>query len=281
MSEGDIDKHVDLVLDKKVDSRRFRLKDKDFIETVEEVFDSITLQALYRVMRQVKIRKFYGVVNSGKEARIYRAVDTIGREYAVKIYLTFTSEFKKGIWKYITGDPRFENAKITSTKSLMNLWARKEFKNLQRMYRAGVRVPKPIYVFQNIVVMEFIGNHGERAPLLKEVELDTSIAAGILAKIVYNMILIHCKAKLVHADLSEFNIMLPDNGDPVIIDVAQAVSLEHPNAMMFLEKDVGNIHRFFSKDVGLPLKPLENLRSVITECRRNFILEDILETGSL
>ena len=280
MSGESLDKQVDFALDRRVDSRRFKIKDKELIETVEEVFDSITLESLYRVLRAVGIRRFYGVVSSGKEARIYRAVDREGNELAVKIYLTFTSEFKKGIWKYIIGDPRFENARVTSTKSLMYLWARKEFKNLQKMYKAGVRVPKPVFVYNNIVVMEFIGQKGQRAPLLKEVNLEPDDAVHILHKIVLYMQTIYCKAKLVHADLSEFNIMLPNLREPVIIDVAQAVSIEHPNSRMFLEKDIVNIRRYFVKEVGLKVRSEEYLFKVVTSCGKLPSPADILETGS-
>ena len=276
----DVEKKIDYVIDKRVDSKRQRIKDKDLLETVEEVFDSFTLESLYHVMRKVRLRKLYGVVNAGKEARIYRATDYNGREYAVKIYLTFTSEFKKGIWKYIMGDPRFENAKITSTRSLMRLWARKEFKNLQRMYKAGIRVPEPIYVHDNIVVMEFIGKDGRRAPLLKEVLLSMEEGARLFLKIARYMQAMYCKARLVHADLSEFNIMLPQVNDPVIIDVAQAVSIEHPNTDLFIYKDVQNIQRFFKKDVGIPAKPPESMLEVITSCGKTIHMEDIMETDS-
>ncbi len=277
----EVEKKIDYVIDKRVDSKRQRIKDKDLLETVEEVFDSFTLESLYHVMRKVRLKKLYGVVNAGKEARIYRAIDYNGREYAVKIYLTFTSEFKKGIWKYIMGDPRFENAKITSTRSLMRLWARKEYKNLQRMYRAGIRVPEPVYVHDNIVVMEFIGKDGKRAPLLKEVPLSLDEGTQLFMKIVRYIQVMYCKARLVHADLSEFNIMLPHVNDPVIIDVAQAVSIEHPNTDLFISKDVQNVQRFFKKEVGVPAKPPEILLEVITSCGRTVLMEDIMETGSL
>ena len=280
MSPRDLDEHVDTVIDRRIDKRRLKFKDKDMIETVEEVFDSFTLESLYRVMRHTGIRRLYGVVSAGKEARVYRAVDSRGNEYAVKIYLTFTSEFKKGIWKYIMGDPRFENARITSTKSLMYLWARKEFKNLKKMYSAGVRVPRPVYGYNNIVVMEFIGKDGRRAPLLKEITVRGREALSLLEKILNNVILIYCKAKLVHADLSEFNIMVPHADEVVIIDVAQAVSIEHPNSDMFLYKDVENMHRYFTREANLNLKPPEFILEVIKQCPTRFSVEDILATSS-
>jgi RIO kinase 1 len=58
--------------------------------------------------------------------------------------------------------------------------------------------------------------------------------------------LIYRKARLVHGDLSEYNIMIFE-GKPVVIDVSQAVSIDHPNARSFLEQDLKNITRFFAK----------------------------------
>ncbi len=261
----DLERKLDRITTKRIDEPRFKIKDKDLIETVEEVFDKYTLESLYEIMRKLRLLRMFGVVNSGKEARIYRAIDKEGKEYAVKIYLTFTSEFKKGIWKYIMGDPRFENAKITSTKKLMYLWARKEYKNLERMFRAGVRVPKPYGVHNNIVVMEFIGKEGVRAPLLKEYMPDVDEGRIFFEKIIDYVKKMVCKSRLVHADLSEYNVMIFDN-EPIIIDVAQAVTLDHPNALDFLSKDINNIHRFFSKEVGLEIPSQEELKGEIIKC---------------
>jgi len=254
-------------LDRKIDFSRVKEKDIDEIETVEEVFDKFTLEALYHVMRELRLARLYGVISSGKEARVYRAIDRSGREYAVKIYLTFTSEFKKGIWKYIMGDPRFERARIGTTRSLIAIWARKEFKNLQRLFRAGVRVPKPYGVKQNIVVMEFIGRSGVRAPLLKEQPPEEeSEALKMFEKIMRNVWLSHCRARLVHADLSEYNIMVYE-GEPVIIDVGQAVLTDHPNAYEFLTKDLKNIQRYFEHEIGIKVPDVNELYEVIVECR--------------
>ncbi|NIW52844.1 MAG: serine protein kinase RIO, partial [Candidatus Korarchaeota archaeon] len=55
--------------------------------------------------------------------------------------------------------------------SLIYAWAQKEFKNLQRAMDAGVRVPEPIAISKNVLIMSFIGKNGDSAPLLKEVSL--------------------------------------------------------------------------------------------------------------
>ncbi|OYT55159.1 MAG: serine/threonine protein kinase [Desulfurococcales archaeon ex4484_217_2] len=239
-----------------------RIKDKDYYEVVEEVFDTPTLLALYHVIRKGYIDKMFGVVSAGKEARVYWAKNRRGEDVAVKIYLTTTAEFRKSIRQYIIGDPRFESVSGDLRKLILK-WVRKEYKNLKRMYEAGVRVPKPYYAYRNILVMEFIGENGIRAPLLKEVRLTDEEYVEIYEKIVHYIKLMYNKAKLVHADLSEYNIMLY-GGEPVIIDVSQAVTLDHPMAMYFLIRDIKNIIRYFRDEVGIETHNLNELLEEIT-----------------
>ena len=56
----------------------------------------------------------------------------------------------------------------------------------------------------------------------------------------------YAKARLVHADLSEYNILY-DGGHLCLIDVSQSVEHDHPNALEFLRKDCHNINEFFRK----------------------------------
>ena len=243
-----------------------RIKDKDLYETVEEVFDSETLLALYEVMRRGVVSKVYGVISSGKEARVYWAKNRKGEDLALKIYLTMTAEFRKSIWKYIYGDPRFEGMSPRNIKQLIYLWTRKEFRNLKRLFEAGVRVPKPIYVYKNILVMEFIGEDGVRAPLLKEVYRDLTLEQHkyIFDKVVEYIARAYHIAKLVHADLSEYNIMIY-NDEPIIIDVSQAVHIAHANALEFLRRDISNIVRFFKYEVGLEVPSEDEIFKKVIE----------------
>ena len=231
-----------------------RRKDRDLIKSVEEVFDSFTLGHMRRLEWRGVIWELKGVISSGKEARVYWARSRNGEDLAVKIYLSATAEFRHGIRKYILGDPRFENIPKNNFRKLIYEWTRKEFRNLKRMYRAGVRVPKPIAFSGNVLVMDFIGEKGYRAPLLIEVvdELDNKEIEDIYKEIAYQLQKIVCGARLVHADLSEFNIMVW-KGVPWIIDVSQAVEHTHPLAGEFLERDIANLTRFFSRYTDLDL----------------------------
>lgn len=249
-----------------------RYKDKDLFETVEEVFDTKTVMTILYLMRRKIIRRMNGAISAGKEARVYLGFGWKNEPLAIKIYLTSTAIFKKAILKYIIGDPRFEDFKPGDTRDLIYAWTRKEFRNLKRMYTAGVKVPRPIIFRNNVLVMEFMGENNKRYPLLIEVyrELDIDELRTIYGYVLEELLKIVCKAKLVHGDLSEYNIMVKPGLDIVIIDVGQAVHLDHPNSFEFLIRDVRNINRFFMEEAGLSdVKSVDEVMEVIRECLKS------------
>jgi RIO kinase 1 len=220
--------------------------------TLEEVFDQSTRMVLYHFLSKGILDEVHGVVSAGKEARVYWGKNTEGKELAVKIYLTSSAEFLKGMRKYIEGDRRFKNVKH-DTRSLIFTWAQKEFRNLEQASRAKVRVPKPIAVKNNVLVMEFIGKDGVSAPSLKE-RLPSDPGK------VYNVLLtflgrLYRKADLVHGDLSEYNVMVW-NGRPVLFDMSQSVPTSHPLAEFLLRRDLANVNRFFSR-LGVKVFPVD------------------------
>lgn len=226
--------------------KRDRMLIKDFSSeraVFEEVFDRSTLMTVYNLLNRRTIDEIYGVVKAGKEARIYWGRDSNGKELAIKIYLTVSAEFRKGMLPYIEGDPRFANVR-RDTRSLVYAWAQKEFKNLQRAIKAGVRVPKPIAVEKNVLVMEFIGKNGVSAALLKESSLKDP--QQVYRRLLTSVKKLYQKAKLVHADLSEYNVMIW-RGKPILFDFSQAVPLKHPMADRFLHRDLENLYRYFRR----------------------------------
>ncbi len=242
-------------------SREPRRVDKDLFETVEEVFDSATLRALLELVRRRVVYEIKGAVSAGKEARVYWGKDFERRDVALKIFLTSSAEFRKGIVKYLEADPRFSGKVPSSTRKLYSLWAKKEYSNYSRMYRAGVSVPKPVAVYENILVMDFIGSEGVPAPLLKDLDLGLEELEALFENIAEDLERMVSKARLVHGDFSEYNIMIW-RGRHYIIDVSQAVALDHPNARDYLLRDLTNIVRFFRKrglDVPSPDELLNRL----------------------
>jgi len=235
--------------------KRDKMLEHDFSSeraALEEVFDQSTLLVIYHFLSKGVINEVHGVVSAGKEARVYWGRNKEGKELAVKIYLTASAEFRKGMLKYIEGDKRFKGVR-RDTRSLIFAWAQKEFRNLQQAERAKVRVPKPIAVEKNVLVMEFIGKDGVSAPSMKEQPPTKPEKA-------YNLLLtylerLYRKAELVHGDLSEYNIMMW-KGKPVIFDVSQAVPTSHPMAGFLLRRDLENLSRFFNR-LGVKVLPIE------------------------
>ncbi|MCL2135005.1 MAG: serine protein kinase RIO [Candidatus Bathyarchaeota archaeon] len=226
--------------------------------TVEEVFDQATRLIVFDLLKTGVLYEVNGVVSSGKEARVYWGINKENKDLAVKIYLTSSAEFKKGIYKYIIGDPRFKNIK-KDTKSLFAIWAQKEFRNLEEAYQAKVNVPKAIIVKSNVLVMDFIGKNGVSAPSLKEASPENP--ERIYKMLIMNIKYLYQKAKLVHGDLSEYNILMWKN-KPIIIDMAQSVSIEHPMANFMLTRDLNNLNRFFSK-LNVNITPIEELHKQV------------------
>ncbi|MGD6805895.1 MAG: serine protein kinase RIO [Candidatus Bathyarchaeia archaeon] len=226
--------------------------------TVEEVFDQTTRLVVFDLLNSGILYEVNGAISSGKEAKVYWATNKEGKDLAVKIYLTSSAEFKKGMIKYIEGDPRFKNIK-RDTRSLMSLWAQKEFRNLREASEAKVPVPKPVAVKSNVVVMEFIGKAGVAAPSLKEQAPENAERAYKL--LVTYLVRLYRKAKLVHGDLSEYNIMMW-KGKPLIFDLSQSVSVEHPMAEFMLNRDLMNLNRYFSR-LNVNVTPIEELHKLV------------------
>ncbi len=232
----------------RVEKRRYKIKDIDQLKTVDDVFNQYTLEALYELMNRGVIGDIHGPVAQGKEAKVFWGETPDGEDIAIKIFYTLTAQFIRGRQKYIVYDHRFENVKTSSKFKLMEVWCRKEYRNLKIAFDAGVRVPRPIAFYRNILVMEFISYQGQRgtpAPLLKECPPDDPEEAyyTILKYIERGFIL----GKIIHADLSEFNIVNTGT-ELVIIDWGSAVKVSGPETYEFLLRDIKNITRYFQKE---------------------------------
>lgn len=226
--------------------RRDKILEHDFSSeraTLEEVFDQATRMVIYRFLTEGVLHEVHGVVSAGKEARVYWGKNREGKDFAVKIYLTSSAEFKRGMLKYIEGDYRFKGVKH-DTRSLIFAWAQKEFRNLEQAARANVNVPKPVEVKNNVLVMEFVGEEGVSAPSMKE--KPPANAEKTYLQLLTQLKRLYRKADLVHGDLSEYNIMIWRN-KPVLFDMAQAVPTSHPLAKFLLERDLANLSKFFSR----------------------------------
>ncbi|MEG3224981.1 MAG: serine/threonine protein kinase [Methanobacteriales archaeon Met13] len=236
-----------------------RLKSVEDKRTGSEVFDRLTLETLYKLAKQGHINLLKGAISTGKEANVFKGVDDEGNLVAVKIYRVSTSDFKK-MQYYIQGDPRF-NVNTSNKRQMINTWVMKEFRNLKRAEEAGVPVPHPIIAKNNVLVMEFIGDgDGTPSPLMRETEIDNP--KKVVNEIIGTVVKLYNDAKIVHGDLSSFNILIKDN-KPVIIDVSQAVVRDHPLALELLKRDIDNLIRDFKK-IGIDVS-IDEIKSKIMD----------------
>jgi RIO kinase 1 len=249
-------------IDSAKDKSRAREKDSERLKVEENVFDASTLKLLYTLANKGIIQAMGGSISTGKEANVFYA-EGPEKELAVKIYRITSSTFK-AMDAYIMKDPRFTNIR-NNKRDIIFAWTRKEFQNLKRAKSAGVRAPEPIFAEKNILIMEFMGEKGVPYPLLKNTPLENDEPKLVFDTIVEYMHLLYKEANLVHADLSEYNILIDANNvTPIFIDMGQSVTLEHPNAREFLYRDIQNILRFFSR-YGIKVKPEELFTKIQVE----------------
>jgi RIO kinase 1 len=226
--------------DREFSEFRKRLKDADQFKVEQSVFDDATFAAIYKLVQDGHIEAFGGPISTGKEANVYEALGAEG-DIAVKIYRINASDFQH-MREYLDGDPRFEGIGNDKGKIVL-AWTRKEFANLERAGKAGVRVPRPIAVERNVLVMELVGLVEDRARRLAEVNVENPETAYEVVR--EYMRRLH-GAGLVHGDLSEYNLIVHD-GELVVIDLGQAVTVHHRNADDFLRRDCRNVATFFTR----------------------------------
>ncbi|MBL4821383.1 MAG: serine protein kinase RIO [Gammaproteobacteria bacterium] len=126
-------------------------------------------------------------------------------------------------------------------------WHNAEVDALHKLANAGVRVPQPYGCIDGILLMELVtDSEGAVAPRLSDVSMSAKQALEGHSKVMRYVVRMLC-AGLVHGDLSEFNILLDENG-PVIIDLPQAVdAAANNNAESMLERDVNKISRYYGQ----------------------------------
>lgn len=251
---ADYDKHVD-ELRKKGERFRIRKMDDNTRKLVETVFDEKTRLILYSMINKGHFHSISGAISTGKEANVYYATTKKGSAVALKIFRIDAPSFRK-MRTYVEGDYRFR--RVTSKRSgFIEVWAKKEFKNLQRLKQHQIPAPRPMHVERNILLMEFLGDGEYVLPLLKDMVPKKS--SQLYKRVMDVVKTMYRKAKLVHADLSAFNILYNYQTDEFfIIDVSQSVLTDHPRANEFLLRDLNNLNNYFA-GVGATLIELPKL----------------------
>ena len=183
-------------------------------------------------------------------------------DVAVKIFKRM-QEFKNRA-AYVDGDPRYAttNYRKASARDQLDMWTEKEYRNLMRANRSGVPVATPLQYKENLLFLRFLGQDGWPSPQLRELELRKGSArwTTLYNQVMQSIQLLYQQARLVHADLSEYNILavpayLVENQlvvdarneiQAVLIDFGQAVDVRHQEAEAWLRRDLERVRTFFT-----------------------------------
>ncbi len=211
-------------------------------------YDCLAINAFVKANVLEAFGKPLGV---GKEADVYEALSPKGEKIAIKFHRLGRISFRQTIRK------RAYTTKHTIWLFQSRLAAEKEFQALKLVFSHKVAVPEPISQNRHAIVMGMI--EGEELAEWKEIPEPEKI----LKKILRNVQKVYLKAGVIHADLSEYNIILKPNMQILIIDWPQYVTREHPNAQQLLTRDIKNVLQYFRRKCMLTIKPKEVLEYVM------------------
>lgn len=221
-----------------------KTSDRSDRATQEQVLDPRTRLILFKMINKGVFAELHGCISTGKEANVYRATTDEGKMLAVKVYKTAILAFRDRD-RYVSGEYRFRQGYAKSnSRQMVRLWAEKETRNLKRIHRSGIPVPKPLYLKSHVLVMEFIGTlDGWSAPKLKEAKIDSEKYPDVYYHLLAYMRVLYQRCKLVHADLSEYNVLYHED-KLWLIDVSQSVEHDHPMSLDFLRMDIKNVNDY-------------------------------------
>ncbi len=220
-------------------------------------YDCLAINALVKANVLEAFGKSLGV---GKEADVYDALNAKGERIAVKFHRLGRISFRQTIRKR-----SYTTKHNASWLYQSRLAAEKEYQALQLIYPYGVAVPEPISQNRHVLVMGMI----EGAELAEYKEI--SKPEAMLKEILRNVRKAYRRAGVVHADLSEYNIILKPDGHILIIDWPQYVTKEHPNATELLTRDVDNVLLYFRRKHLLKIRLEEAMKYVTGTGKMTFI----------
>ncbi len=195
------------------------------------------LLALHTLVKQNIISQLGPLIGKGKESDVYSCMNDAGDIYAAKIYRIGRTSFKNvKQLRDLIGDRGH-----LSWLYINRLAAKKEYEALEKVYKLKLNTPKPISYNRHIIIMSYL--RGKELVYFKTIKNPMKI----FNKIIKQLRIIYKKGKMIHGDLGEFNIVLDQKGNILIIDWLQWVPIDHPNSRIYLRRDLENICTYFTK----------------------------------
>jgi len=216
-------------------------------------YDCLAINAL---VKAGVISSFGHSLGVGKEADVYDALSPSGNRIAVKFHRLGRISFRQ------TRRKRGYIREHSTWLFQSHLAAEKEFQAMKLVYQHGVSVPEPLSHNRHVIAMGMI----EGGELSKY--KDIGEGEKVLREILQNIKKAYTEAHIIHADLSEYNIILQPDGHVLIIDWPQAVKTDHANAAELLERDLKNVLTVFSRKFNIELALKDAVAYVVGEAKR-------------
>lgn len=211
-------------------------------------------ERLIPLLDQGVIQEVVRPLMSGKEAQVY-LVRAGPEERVAKVYKEASQRSFRNRAEYQEGrkvrSSREQRALDRHSRYGRELeeeaWHSAEVDALHALERAGVRVPQAFDFVDGVLVMELVRDvRGQPAPRLTDLPFTRDEARALFHHLLREVVRMLC-AGVVHADLSEFNVLMGADG-PVVIDFPQAVdAASNRNARKLLVRDVNNLVQFFGR----------------------------------
>jgi RIO kinase 2 len=216
-------------------------------------YDCLAINAL---VKAEVITSFGQTLGVGKEADVYDALSPSGNRIAVKFHRLGRISFRQ------TRRKRGYIREHSSWLFQSHLAAEREFQAMKLVYEKGVSVPQPLSQNRHVIAMGMI--EGGELSRYK----DIGEAPKVLQEILRNIKKAYLDAHIIHADLSEYNIIMQPDGHVLIIDWPQAIKTDHKNATELLERDLKNVLTFFNRKFNVELTVVEAYKYVIGEAKK-------------
>jgi len=205
-----------------------------------EGYKLTTLGYDYLALHTLRARKVVGSVGNqigvGKESDVYVAGDPDLGDLVLKFHRLGRTSFRKLKEKRDYHGRR----KHCSWLYLARIAALKEFTFLKALSARNFPVPTPIDVSRHTVVMSLI--NGVQLNNVSKVDDPLELYNQLMSLIVRL-----ARYGLIHGDFNEFNLMLTDEGNLILIDLPQMVSTDHKNAEFYFNRDVNCVRNFFRR----------------------------------